>query len=316
MADPHGIALSPDEQWLVIPPPAPTSWSCFAWTICRCAADGPGDHLKREIAGDSERFFRIPLGGRPLGLRFDRAGERMFTWPIICANAVQVVNLADRRVERTIELGGPRGAIAGAAGRSDLLRRPAAVPTAGTVAIAATTKEARTRSRWTRRTTARSAPIRWCSACGTAATPGPWFWHGRQDDFHAALRKSLTDTMQGPAPTDDDVAAMAAFLEAMPSPENSHRHADGELSEPAHRGQESIRKRGGRLRGMPSRTVFHGRRDSRRGPAAPSTTSTRVQHALAVGHWQSRPLPASRPGRIARRLVDRPPQPGKSFGNP
>ncbi len=35
---------------------------------------------------------------------------------------------------------------------------------------------------------------------------GPWFWHGWQTDLHAALKKSLADTMQGPAPSDDDVA--------------------------------------------------------------------------------------------------------------
>ena len=43
--------------------------------------------------------------------------------------------------------------------------------------------------------------------------------------------------MQGPAPTDDDVPAMAAFLDNMPAPPNSHRAADGALSErPAERG--------------------------------------------------------------------------------
>jgi cytochrome c peroxidase len=44
---------------------------------------------------------------------------------------------------------------------------------------------------------------------------GPWFWHGWQNDLHAAVAKSLGDTMQGPPPTDDDVAAVLAYLDTL-----------------------------------------------------------------------------------------------------
>ena len=66
----------------------------------------------------------------------------------------------------------------------------------------------------------------------------PWTWHGWQKSIDAAMRKSLTETMLGPRPSDDDVAALVAFLETLRSPPNPHRAADGGLSEAAQRGRE------------------------------------------------------------------------------
>jgi cytochrome c peroxidase len=65
----------------------------------------------------------------------------------------------------------------------------------------------------------------------------PWTWHGWQKDFDAALRKSLTDTMLGPEPSDDDVAALGAFLKTLDPPPNPFREKDGLLTEAARRGE-------------------------------------------------------------------------------
>ncbi len=67
---------------------------------------------------------------------------------------------------------------------------------------------------------------------------GPWTWHGWQTDLRAALTKSLTDTMQGPQPSDADLDALAAFLKTLQPPPNPNRGADGSLSEQAARGRE------------------------------------------------------------------------------
>jgi cytochrome c peroxidase len=73
-----------------------------------------------------------------------------------------------------------------------------------------------------------------------AAQTGPWFWHGWATDFHTALRKSLTDTMLGKEPTDEDVEAVAAFVETLVSPPNPNRES-GRLSESATRGEAVFR---------------------------------------------------------------------------
>jgi cytochrome c peroxidase len=69
---------------------------------------------------------------------------------------------------------------------------------------------------------------------------GPWFWHGWQTDFHAALTKSLIDTMLGKEPTAADVEALAAFLATLASPPNPNRQS-GQLSEAAARGEAVFR---------------------------------------------------------------------------
>jgi cytochrome c peroxidase len=69
-----------------------------------------------------------------------------------------------------------------------------------------------------------------------AADTGPWFWHGWATDFRDALRKSMTDTMLGKEPTNEDVDAMAAFVETLTLPPNPHIEP-GRLSESAARGE-------------------------------------------------------------------------------
>ncbi|MBW3599389.1 MAG: hypothetical protein KY475_19230 [Planctomycetes bacterium] len=65
----------------------------------------------------------------------------------------------------------------------------------------------------------------------------PWTWHGWQEDFHAAMHKSLTETMLGPEPTVDDAEALAAFLDTLQPPPNPFRNPDGSLTESAQRGE-------------------------------------------------------------------------------
>src|SRR6476661_8541889 len=39
---------------------------------------GPGDHIDAKLLADKERFFRIPLGGRPMALRVSRDGRQVY----------------------------------------------------------------------------------------------------------------------------------------------------------------------------------------------------------------------------------------------
>ena len=69
------------------------------------------------------------------------------------------------------------------------------------------------------------------------ARTGPWTWHGWQGDLAASLEKSLVDSMQGPRPSRDDLAALAAYLESLEPPPSPFVAADGGLSEAAERGR-------------------------------------------------------------------------------
>ena len=65
---------------------------------------GPGDHIDAELLKDRKRFDRIPLGGRPMAVRYSTRGDRVYVANYLL-NAVQEVDVANRKVTRTIPLG-------------------------------------------------------------------------------------------------------------------------------------------------------------------------------------------------------------------
>jgi cytochrome c peroxidase len=66
----------------------------------------------------------------------------------------------------------------------------------------------------------------------------PWTWHGWQEDLNSAMHKSMTSTMLGPEPSEDDVKALIAYLEDVKLPPNPFREKDGSLSPAAERGKQ------------------------------------------------------------------------------
>jgi DNA-binding beta-propeller fold protein YncE len=237
VGDPHGLALSPDERWLVVT--ASGSHELLVFQIAGLpfqAHGGPGDTIDDALAADASRFFRIPLGGRPMAARFARDGARVFVANYL-GNAIQVVDLGQHAVVQTIELG--------SADEPSLARKGEAIFY-----------------------DARRSLDQWysCHTChyeggvnavkmdttndggfGSFKTvldlhnvteTGPWTWHGWQTDFRSALSKSLTETMLGPQPTDDDLDALAAYLASLKSRASPFRNRDGSLAEAAARGKK------------------------------------------------------------------------------
>jgi cytochrome c peroxidase len=70
---------------------------------------------------------------------------------------------------------------------------------------------------------------------------GPWTWHGWQTSLEESMNESFTKSMQGPPASDDEIAALVAYLETLDYPRNPHRGADGSISEAATRGQAVYR---------------------------------------------------------------------------
>jgi len=197
---------------------------------------GGSDHVDPALLADSDRFFRIEVGGRPLGLRIGRDDRTVYVANYL-ENSVQVVDLADRRLVRSIPLGGPA--------EPSLARRGEAIFY-----------------------DARRSLDQWysCHTChyegGTNSVPtdttndgtaftfktvlplyhlhetGPWTWHGWQTDLQAAMKKSLSETMLGPPPTDEDAAALLEYLKTLEPPPSPFRGPEGQLSEAAQRGKQ------------------------------------------------------------------------------
>ncbi|HEV3007262.1 MAG TPA: hypothetical protein VGX78_22520, partial [Pirellulales bacterium] len=236
VADPHGIGLTSDEQWLVAS--ASGTHELLVYRLPGLVLQdfgGPGDHIDPTLAHDSRRYYRVPLGGRPMGLRIAKDNRRVFVANYL-DNSVQVVDLDRRQVVQTISLGGPE--------TPSLVRRGEAIFYDGRRSLDqwyschschfeggtnATVMD--TLNDGTIRTFKTILPLH------NVAKTEPWTWHGWQRDLSAAMRKSLTETMLGPKPSDDDVQALVEFLSALETPPNPYRARGGPLSEPAKRGE-------------------------------------------------------------------------------
>lgn len=236
VSDPHGIALSPDEAWIVV-----TSSGTHELLVFRNEglpwkdAGGP-DHMDPELREDATRFYRIPLGGRPMGVRFGADGKHVYVANYL-RNSVQIVDLEARSLAREIPLGGPTEP-------TTPERRGAAIFYDAT----------RSLDQWYS-----------CHSChyngavnsepmdtfndGSAFTfktvltleyfphTPPYTWHGWQRDARAAMRKSMIDTMLGPLPSDQDVDDLLAYISQLKPPPNPFRTREGGLTEAAQRGK-------------------------------------------------------------------------------
>jgi len=61
------------------------------------------------------------------------------------------------------------------------------------------------------------APKRVLSLLGVGRT-GPWAWNGGVDSLETQIKKSIETTMRGTKPSDEQVRALAAFLQSLPAP--------------------------------------------------------------------------------------------------
>lgn len=236
VSDPHGIGMTSDEAWMVA-----TGSGTHELLVYRTqglvlqSTGGPGDHIDPDLAFDDSRFYRVELGGRPMGLKVSRDNRRVFVANYL-ANAVQVVDLDARAVVQTIDLGGPK--------TPSLARRGEAIFYDGR----------RSLDQWyschschydgTTNAVAMDTlndgslqTFKTVLSLKNVTKTSPWTWHGWQTDLEAAMKKSLTETMLGPRPTDEDVRALVAYFSSADSPPNPYRLPEGQLSQSAVKGK-------------------------------------------------------------------------------
>ncbi len=195
--------------------------------------------MDRALSTDAKRFRRLDLAGRPLGLAVSTDGSRVFVANALL-DAVQVVDPT-----------GPELLWSMALSRGE-------VPTAEEVVIrrgeAIFHDAQRSLDQWyschtchwegggntvtfDTRNDGSSATYKTVLPLWHLDQTGPWTWHGWQDDLHTAVKTSMIETMQAPEPTDNDVAALTAFLAGLEAPPSPFRAADGSVSEAVERGK-------------------------------------------------------------------------------
>ncbi len=152
VADPHGIALSPNQERIVV-----TASGTHELLVYRVGdlpfvgAGGPGDLIDRRLINDTDLFYRIRLDGRPMGVIMDQ--DQLAYVANDTRNSIQVVDLKKQRVVQEFELGGEYSRTASLrkqslVGRSFMMDVAALI--SGTVATPAITTAASTIAQWIR----------------------------------------------------------------------------------------------------------------------------------------------------------------------
>lgn len=159
-----------------------------------------------------DRLRRVELGGRPTAVVFTADGSRVVVANDL-ADALQVVTIDSGEV-RTIALGGP--AEPSLARRGEVIFHDASRSFEQWFSCHSCHTEGHTNGALYDTLNdggfgmAKKTP----SLRGVTKT-APWTWHGWQTDLRAAAKKSLTETMRGPAPSEADLDALMAYLETL-----------------------------------------------------------------------------------------------------
>lgn len=233
VADPHGLVISDDGQTMVAAASGTHELLIYRLPdLPFVSTGGPGDLIDRKLENDRDRFNRLELGGRPMGLTMSRDNRTLFVANYL-RNSIQVVDLADKEVRHEIALGSGKPTLARRgmeifydAGRSlDQWYSCHSCHQDGGI----NSRPMDTMNDGTEMTFKTVLPL--YDVHDTA----PWTWHGWQTDLDDAMHKSFTSTMLGDAPSRNDKRALLEFLRSLQAPPNPFVR-DG-LSESAKRGK-------------------------------------------------------------------------------
>ncbi|RIK83521.1 MAG: hypothetical protein DCC68_03655 [Planctomycetota bacterium] len=236
VADVYGLALSADGKRAIVAAGGTHELLVLSADALPFLGIGGSEHMDRDLARDRARFRRIALGGRPLGVRFARDGNRAFVANYL-RNGIQIVDLAERKIAGEIALGGTTEP-ATAARRGEAIFHDAnrclenwyschtchfdGGPNAETIDTF---------------NDGSSGTYKTVPALYNIVETGPWTWHGWQKDLHESVSGSFATTMRGRKPTAEEAADIVAYLQTLRPLPNPHRPADGKPSEAAQRGE-------------------------------------------------------------------------------
>jgi DNA-binding beta-propeller fold protein YncE len=235
VGDLDGLAVSPDGQALAVAA-AGTHELLLLRLPLPFDAWGSSDLMDGRLARDGRRFRRVPLGGRPMAAAFTPDGARVVAADAL-GDALRVVDVERAEAVGTIALGGPAEPSAARRGEAiftDATRSHEQWYSCNTCHVEGHTNGTLfdTTNDGSTGTLKKTPSLR-----GVTRT-GPWTWHGWQGDLRAAIKKSVTETMRGREPSEEDVEALLAYLETLEAPPAR------ELSEGGRRGEALFKAKG------------------------------------------------------------------------
>ena len=235
VSDPCGLAITPNEEWMACS--ASGTHEVLLFRNKELPFEGYNSRflINEDLRKDTERYYRLALGGRPMHMTFSKDNRHLYVANYLL-NSIQVVDIKDRKIAHTIDLGGPK--------ELSLARQGEAIFYDGT----------RSFDQWYS-----------CASChyeghsngipmdtthdGRFGNPkmvpslryvthtGPWTWHGWQKDLKAAMQKSMKESMLGKPLKEQEVEALIAYFGTLNGPKSPHLGAAGKMTESMLRGK-------------------------------------------------------------------------------
>jgi DNA-binding beta-propeller fold protein YncE len=248
VADPCAAAFSAGGDWLAITASGTHELVVLQAKAIPWSPGEPGDFLDASLERDDGKCRRVPLGGRPLAVQFAGTGTRAVVANYLL-DAVQIVDVRSGTLVRQIPLGTHGQAMLPVERRGEAIFYDATRSIHQWFSCHTCHPDGHTSGRAfdTLNDDSYGNPKLTPSLRGVSHT-GPWTWHGWQKDLGKAVEKSMTDTLFGPRPSADDVAAVLAFLKTLDHPPNPNRGPGGALSVASERGQVLFRGKAGCVR--------------------------------------------------------------------
>lgn len=237
IADPHGLAIAPNEHRMAVT--ASGSHELLVYRLQDLpfeGAGGPGDLIDRSLLADKDMFYRIELGGRPMGLTIANDNRTAFVANFL-QDAIQVVDIETKQLGEPIILGktpeqtaAHKGMEIFYDGRRSLDQWYSCHTCHYNGGINSRAMD--TGNDGSINTFKTVLPLE------RVQQTKPWTWHGWQTDIENAIVRSFTNTMQGPDISQQDVKHLLTYLETLDVPKSPHLDESSRLSEAALRGSQ------------------------------------------------------------------------------
>jgi cytochrome c peroxidase len=226
VGDAYAAVFTPDESRLLVTCGGTHELLVIDFQAIPWPKGDPGDFLPAAMQRDKGTFRRIKLGGRPQGIAV-LDGQTVVVANYF-TNELQVVNLIEGAIEKTISLGGPTEPALARLGEVIFYDADRSMHSWFSCHTCHTDGHTAGQVFDTRNDRSYGTPKLTPSLRGVAET-GPWTWHGWQTDLHDAMKRSLTESMATRQPiTDEDATALVAYLKSLEHPVNPR----GEAAEP------------------------------------------------------------------------------------
>ncbi len=237
VADPHGLVMSPDERRLVVSASGTHELLVYRRPdLPFIGIGGPGDLIDRRLMADNDLFYRLDVGGRPMGMAMAKDNRTVYVANFL-RDSVQEVDIEARTITREIALGQPTPVTLARQGMEMFYDARRSLDQWYSCHSChydggVNSKAMDTMNDGSQLTMKTVLPLHHLKETS------PWTWHGWQTDLSDAMRKSFTTTMQGQPIDEDETRAILVFLETLQPPPNPFRNPDGSLTDAAQRGKQ------------------------------------------------------------------------------